>query len=314
MAEKKYRHPILSRAELWGKNFYNAYPETITEDREAFWNMLIRDMSGCNRCILAETRNKVVMPDGKFGASIMVVSDNPGFVEDLSGIPLSGSQEIKSSTCNNCLNVFSCYDQRIKFSMYEKSRAKKRAITCKPRLIEDDMINKDIYLYTVGNILDGILVTKYGGLYPRQNWIDYHEKRTGEKYHGVSPWYITNGVMCRSWNKEENKDVPPDNYPLSMCKHWLALQWAVLEPKVIVALGQKALGTVIGSHNKAVTIPPGEVIQHPKLGPIVFNSNPARIMRDDSPERSAQKYAELGKSLDIALEIAGIRHNALSRV
>lgn len=313
MAKKKERHPILDRASLWGAAYYDCYPETVTTDRKEFFDMVLEDASKCSACPLSESRNKIALPDGEFGAKIMIISDTTSFLEDLSGIPITGPQEIKSSECNRCRNVMSCYDQRLTLEPYKRSKGQRREIICKPQPVKQDMITKPAYLYSVGSVLDGLLIKKYNGVFPRHNWVLDYERKTGELSEIRSPWFITNAVMCRSWDKRNIRDVPPDNYPMRECKKWLALFWACLEPDVIIALGRKAMGSVIGSHKRAEKIPFGSIVET-KIGTVVFNTNPASILRDRSELRSGRDYGKIGKTLDIALEIAGLRGQLLNEL
>jgi uracil-DNA glycosylase family 4 len=52
---------------------------------------LAKDVSGCNRCLLAQGRTRAVPGDGPEDAAIMFIGEGPGFHEDQQGRPFVGA-------------------------------------------------------------------------------------------------------------------------------------------------------------------------------------------------------------------------------
>ena len=48
------------------------------------------EVSGCTKCSLSSTRDKVVFGGGNPDAEILVIAEGPGYEEDLRGIPFVG--------------------------------------------------------------------------------------------------------------------------------------------------------------------------------------------------------------------------------
>lgn len=278
----------------------------LSEDPEELFNLVLERNKLCRNCVLSETRNHVVGPDGKFGAPIMVVLEGPGFLEDLTKIPLTGPQQLKSSHCNLCSNVYRCFDQRISFAERKRPVGKKRPITCEPNYTGNRQIDVPVHMYSSGAVFDGLLQSKYGGVFPRESWRQNYLALNGEEYPFLSPWFITNAVQCRAWNPSELRDEQPGTLSVNQCRSWLGLQWATLQPKVIVAMGRVALSSIIGNDKLAKSTPFDTLIIDEKLGPIIYTKHPAANMRIRDPHRQAIGHAKTGKALDRALQLAGL--------
>jgi DNA polymerase len=52
---------------------------------------LAKDVSGCNRCLLAQGRTRAVPGDGPENAALMFIGEGPGFHEDQQGKPFVGA-------------------------------------------------------------------------------------------------------------------------------------------------------------------------------------------------------------------------------
>ncbi len=52
---------------------------------------LAKEVSGCNRCLLAQGRTRAVPGDGPENAAIMFIGEGPGFHEDQQGRPFVGA-------------------------------------------------------------------------------------------------------------------------------------------------------------------------------------------------------------------------------
>lgn len=275
------------------------------EDPEEQLDIILQMSQGCQECFLSETRNHVTGPDGEVGAKIMLVLEGPGFLEDLSRVPLVGPQELQSSHCNLCKKVRTCYDNRITFQKYKRPTGIRRAITCEPDYAGKLQLPKKPRLYSSGGVFDGLLVQKYRGVFPRHNWTTYYKTLTGRDYPYVSPWFITNSVLCRAWDKEKLRDMSPTNLAIKTCRKWLVAQWAVVQPKVIIATGQSALIGLTGVQKSVETTRFGEIIDSP-MGKIIYTPHIAHVMRERDKYRQGIGYAKTGKTLDIALTMAGL--------
>jgi len=62
----------------------------VTDDRRRAFDDLRREVEGCARCVLAETRTRAVFGEGDPDAELMFVGEAPGRDEDLQGYPFVG--------------------------------------------------------------------------------------------------------------------------------------------------------------------------------------------------------------------------------
>lgn len=84
-APKTSGNDILDRVALIDKRYIEGIDvATVPTDEQEFldwwWDTYAK---ACQNCILADTRNYVVKPDGCVSAKIMIVGEGPGFLEDL---------------------------------------------------------------------------------------------------------------------------------------------------------------------------------------------------------------------------------------
>lgn len=278
--------------------------ENIPLTKKECLEWVAQQSSNCQKCILADNRTTVVRADGDHNARIMLIAEGPGFLEDGTGLPFVGTMELKSSRCGQCINHPKCYSHRMLKTLDSRMGAN-RLLKCSPNLTSEQLMVEEFFVRSAGSILDGIILKKYGMKYPRKNWIDlYNRLHPDEKTNLVSPWFMTNIVMCRSFDKNTLKDTPPQSIPKNACKPWLVLQWAALQPAIIVALGRPALATLVGDEKKAALYYPGDIIET-KFGKVIFAYHPAFYMREPSKETRALGYAKTSEILTTALTIAG---------
>ncbi|MCL1858103.1 MAG: uracil-DNA glycosylase [Oscillospiraceae bacterium] len=64
--------------------------ETILNEKEEQWQELLKDCLSCDKCVLHNTRNKVVFGKGSHEAKIMFIGEAPGESEDREGLPFVG--------------------------------------------------------------------------------------------------------------------------------------------------------------------------------------------------------------------------------
>ncbi|MEE4275355.1 MAG: uracil-DNA glycosylase, partial [Thermoleophilia bacterium] len=63
----------------------------VTDDRRRAFDDLRREVEGCARCVLAETRTRAVFGEGDPDAELMFVGEAPGYHEDQQGRPFVGA-------------------------------------------------------------------------------------------------------------------------------------------------------------------------------------------------------------------------------
>lgn len=306
MKKEKKIHPILSKVEQISKNYIlDLDPETVPTEPQEFldwwWESLAKN---CISCPLSQSRNSVVKPDGIASAKIMIVGEGPGFLEDLSALPMIGPLELKSSHCSHCLKANDCYSSRILKSPIAFGSAPK-AITCKPQYTNQYQLPVSFYLRSAGAVLDGILIDKWKFTYARHNWIElYNSKHTTQPLDHESPWYITNATLCRTTDVTRLSDKPPEGLPKKICRRWLAFQWAAVQPEIIISFGRVSLGVLMDSEKAAERVTPNTIVDT-KFGPVLFQNHPAFFMRERSKVIKAYNFAKIASTLSKALEIAG---------
>lgn len=308
--EKISHHPLLSEVVKIHPSFVEIHDlEDAPTDHESFLNWWWETKAvNCQKCLLSDGRQLVVKPDGlaynpRF-PKVMIVGEGPGFLENFSGIPLVGPTELKSSRCGKCLNVKTCYSHRIIKTLGERFKASK-TIKCSPNITEGQILSEKFYLQSAGTILDGIIFNTWKYLFPRQNWIDYYNRTHPKKPLAVvSPWFITNIVLCRSFDKATGKDKSPPLVAKNTCKLHLAYQKAAAKPAIMVILGKQAKEAILGEKYEIMT---NNIVVHPKWGPVIYQDHPAHVMRENNVKVKSLGYAKLKKTLELALRYAGYK-------
>lgn len=302
---KSTNHPILDRVAIIDPRFIEPTdllaPTNSQEFLDWWWENKARE---CTLCTLADRRTTVVTPDGVASAQIMIVGEGPGFMEDLTALPMVGPLELRNSRCNECTNAMSCFKKRVLVSPTART-GKTELVTCTPNFVPGkNFFPKRFFVRSAGAIVDGILMKKWRYSYPRHNWITLHNRlNPTDQWVHTSPWYITNTVLCRSTDKTGLKDQPPESVPRQKCKMHLAYQWAAVEPKVIVAFGRIAMTVLCGSETRAKQAKPLDVVDT-KFGPVIFQNHPAYFMREESKEVKAYGFAKVAETLARALDYA----------
>lgn len=301
-------HEILERVSKIDKRYIEDLdPTQIPKDPEQFltwwWDTYAKK---CEECPLSETRNQVVKPDGIANARIMIIGEGPGFLEDLTGVPLVGPLEMKSSHCSGCKNVPTCFSHRMLKAPLALGQAAK-AVKCLPNYTGRNHLPHTFYLRSSGAVLDGILLNKWKFNYPRHNWIQQYNKLHEDEpiVNHISPWYITNVVLCRTTDVAGIKDSPPESVPRNKCKKWLAFQWAAVQPELIVCFGRVALGVLVGSEEGAKSIAPNSMVDT-KFGKVLFQNHPAYFMREKGKSIKAYGFAKVASTLEKALNHVGL--------
>ena len=291
----RVRKAITNPSRIWNL-------DEIPETREEAWKWLQDQMLGCHKCLLSETRNHVVLPDGNLSADVMIILQNPSVNEDLTGIPLTGAMEIKSSDCGRCTKIEKCFNGRL---LKDEKAFPKRPVpvVCNPDLLKNPTITRNFVLRTTGGVFDGLLLKQWEMSKPRLCWVKEYNRncKPEDIIPEVSPWFITNTISCRPTDQEKLKDLPEATVPKTLCKPWLLLQWVILQPKVIVCLGLESLTALVPNSKDQSEIYINQIFES-KYGPILFNTHPATIMRDPVKESKGMAYARLAETLKLALE------------
>jgi uracil-DNA glycosylase len=303
--------PILTKIQESDKSLFKGWAETTNlleypTDNEEFLKVILQEASGCTNCKLCETRTQVVMPDGKYGAQIMILSEGPGFLEDLAGYPFVGPQELKGSRCNTCSRTGDCFQNRILMKPDQWTK-KPKGVKCNPNLGAKSTLPNTFYLKSAGAILDAVIFKTFGTQYPRQNWIDKYNREHEIPIEHPSIWFVTNIVLCRSWDTVTLKDETPSNTYRTLCKKWFVAQWAAVNPKIIVCLGKSALEILVGGDEKARAVVHGEIFET-KYGPVIYQPHPASIMRERHNESKAFGFAKLADTLKKAVHFVEQRY------
>ncbi len=300
-------HEIVDRAATIDKGVLD-FEELLAAptDPQAFLDWMWEFKSQCKNCMLHTTRTCVVRGDGKPTAKVMVVGEGPGFLEDLTGLPLVGPMELRGSRCNLCHNLRTCYKGKVQSSA-DEFPGRRMAVTCSPQPSTDLQLadKKQFYLRSAGAVIDGIILLKWGNKYPRQNWVD-HCSTHNQNTFAHSPFYFTNAVSCRSWDKVLLKDQTPAGTFVNQCRLWLILEWAAINPVAIIAMGKTALAAILKTKANEARV--GEAYES-KWGTILAMPHPAAVMREDNQALRELGYARIGETFRKALEIAGYAPN-----
>ncbi len=308
MKKKGTGNEILDRVALIDKRFIEGIdPTTVPTDPQLFldwwWNTSAK---ACQDCPLSESRTRVVKPDGLATAEIMIVGEGPGFLEDLTGIPMVSPLELRSSDCSQCSNCSTCFSHKI-LKKQNSFGGKNKVVDCNPNYTGKRQLDSGkFYIRSAGSILAGILIDNWQFNYPRQNWIDFYNKNhADDPWTHQSPWFITNVALCRTTDITRLKDSPPDGVPRQKCKKHLAMQWAAVNPKLIVCFGRVALGVLMRSETGATSVQPNTIVQT-KFGPVLFQNHPAHFMRENNKEVKAFGFAKVASTLSKALDYVGL--------
>ncbi len=303
LKKKPLENEILERISSIDKRYLEGIDiDSAPVDPDEFltwwWNTYAK---GCELCPLADERNKVVKPDGKASARIMVVGEGPGFLEDLAGVPMVGPLDLRSSHCNLCSKITKCYDSRL-LRTPSAMGGPRKVVKCEPTYVAKHQLLSKAYIRSAGAILDGILIKKWKFNYPRNNWVEYYNKlHPTEPWTHESPWFFTNAVLCRSTDASGLNDAAPASVPRQKCKKWLTFQWAAVNPELIICFGRVALSVLMGNEKSAATVEPNSIVET-KFGPVLFQNHPAWFMRERSKTVKSYGYAKIASTLQKALE------------
>jgi len=288
-----YIHSHLKKSEnvldLLGVESEDSLPTDPEEFLNWYWETRIKV---CTKCSLCESRTNVVKYDGKVGAKVMVIAEGPGFLEDLTSIPMVGMNQLLVSRCNTCVSTKECFGSRLlKYPNSWGRRAKKVDCNYKPAKLPS-IRPGSFYIRSAGQVIDGILNSIDPGL-KRQSYYDGLNKQE------ISPLFFTNVALCRSTDPSGSKDQTPDSLTIKQCRIHLLVQLACIRPKVVVLLGSVSAQSL---HMKESNF---RELTDSRYGCfLIKDRHPAFIMRLDTPEEKASGYALLRNTFKKALDCA----------
>ena len=118
--------------------------------------------------------------------------------------------------------------------------------------------------------------------------------------------YITNAVKHFSWEPRGKRRIhkTPAQREFDACEVWLDKEIATINPRVIVALGAKALVAVLG---RRITIAEGRAtkLQRADGTRVIATFHPSAVLRAPDSERRAELRDILRTDLAAAAKLAG---------
>lgn len=126
-----------------------------------------------------------------------------------------------------------------------------------------------------------------------------------EKYMGLkrSEVYIANVVKCRpSVDLKMQKDRPPEKEEVEACSPFLLEQIEIIQPKVIVALGNPATKFLLNT-KEGITTLRGKWSEFRGI-PVMPTYHPSYILRNGGENSQVQK--EICNDLDLVMDKLGI--------
>ena len=101
--------------------------------------------------------------------------------------------------------------------------------------------------------------------------------------------YIANVVKCRPPIDESGRQLPPKQDEIAQCLPYMQRQIALLQPKVIVALGKVAANALLGNQSTLGSLR-GTLHQYANT-PLIVTYHPAYLLR--SPSEKAKAWQDL---------------------
>ncbi len=247
------------------------------------------------------------MPIGATSAEIMLVSEGPGQFEARTGNPFVTHQVLAGSMC-----AYKCGE-------YEKCYSPKSQLPqqpCKPVALkgsEEELVQirtslaeaPKFPIMTVAGILDNAL-TK-AGLW-REGWNGRQALRpNAEPKARPGTVYLTNMVKCRSCKPKSSgvglEDVTPSVADMETCTPWLEMQIHIIQPKVVVAMGNPAIIGTTGITDPKVLSMRGNLYPGKWGLPVLVEVHPSYISRQPDDEK-APHIEQFISTLEKAKQIA----------
>lgn len=247
----------------------------------------------CVKCSLAANRySGCVFADGTVTARVFIIGEGPGQFEQRTLIPFCHTNEYRASDCFiACKKHDVCFDKDCMAKGLPLPD-----IDCSFQPIPEVEQLKSLKTEPmVPNSTSGILNTEMSGLYTRNSW---NQRRILQGFPGIgSDLYITNIVKCRPVDTT-GKDRAPLVTEQKLCRDWLDIQLALVQPSVVILVGRVAAQTFLGGNfsikqSNGLFVPVGNYGEKlPKsvkwLGAMMHPSGISRLAVSDVAEARAR--------------------------
>lgn len=213
----------------------------IEEEHERIDTLLLTRIgcriASCTLCGRCQNKTQTVLGEGTREASLFIVIPEPTWVDDRTGIPLSGLFEIRASRCSGCTHFNSCYEKLYSgdpVTVYDRCSYTKEGNTnnIKQNLLKESPIPMP------GRTLDKTLRSMDEG---RPAWNKMaallYSYNIGPLHSFPSRVYITSAVKCYS----PNKATRPER---EACSPWLHIERSFIKAPVTLAIGEDSMKSI----------------------------------------------------------------------
>jgi uracil-DNA glycosylase family 4 len=220
----------------------------------------------------------------------------PGQFEQRTGIPFVSYQVLAGSVCaTNCAEYEDCYNSSSRVPIQPcKPRSLKKSLS---ELIPEEALTQKLFdvqqqrasakfdIITAGGKMDQALFK--AGLW-RECWNARQRLRTdvaADSSPRPGSVYLCNIVKCRSAIEDPKsvdglKDVAPKKAEADACRQWLDIQIYIMQPMVIVALGNPAVHALTKLEDPKILSIRGKMFTMPEVGiPVIADVHPSFIIR-----------------------------------
>ncbi|RPI28843.1 MAG: uracil-DNA glycosylase [Actinomycetota bacterium] len=140
----------------------------VTDDRRRAFDDLRREVEGCARCVLAETRTRAVFGEGDPDAELMFVGEAPGYHEDQQGRPFVGAA---GKLLDELLAAIGLRREQVFIANVLKSRPPnnrdprpEEIAACQPYLWQQIELIEPLVICTLGNFATKLLSGDQAGI------------------------------------------------------------------------------------------------------------------------------------------------------
>jgi DNA polymerase len=140
----------------------------VTDDRRRAFDDLRREVEGCARCVLAETRTRAVFGEGDPDAELMFVGEAPGYHEDQQGRPFVGAA---GKLLDELLGSIGLRREQVFIANVLKSRPPnnrdprpEEIAACQPYLWQQIELIEPLVICTLGNFATKLLSGDQAGI------------------------------------------------------------------------------------------------------------------------------------------------------
>lgn len=255
----------------------------VTKAREFLLKIVQYEAGRCTACDRHCQRVRACVGEGSLD-SPMLVGDYPGYVDTMCGRPLPGNTEAIQSYCFACGNFELHFGKAVFPQKTELMTIDDPSTMCRRVSLGDKMtippsmqgLDKSLNPFgTPGQILDRIL-------------LDLGRKREGW---GDADIYITNSLLCPSLD-EKGEHKPVYARQRKACDVWLRLQAKVVNPPIIVCMGNHALKQLFPKNS--VTEMLGTLNTANEIeAPVGVTWHPGTVLRAIDNPKSGEVYGQI---------------------